>query len=339
MAAKKKPRFMTSPTSPFPDKYDLEGEATVLQHLIDADDPDPMDPLFPRFAEYEDRLKQKRAMDAASRPRPTEKSAIAAQVQAIGMLQAGEEDIMTIHTRDAMRLFVGRPGDDASRPIAGGRRVAASLRQLWALSGNDNPFADWMLVKFDEAARTARQKLEQHTQQAKTRLESMREKGLTYSVLKSKSPEQVGLGFASPYGFAVATTVVEFDWLSRWIKSAQRRDLLSSNEAHEILFQTKRDCRAVFEPVVRASGLLMREELRPLTRADFFSDADEAKKRVTAVQALFGNCPKDIFIGERTPRHTRRSVSLSDAELKLLESVPVADDLTSGADQSSELIE
>lgn len=331
-----KPEFRTSPDSSFPDGYDLEGEREVLQALIEADSPDSRDPLFPRFVQYEERLRQFESLQAAKKAhQPT----LAEQVAEIGTLEVEADDQMTLHTRDAMRLFVGRPAGDGQRAIAGGRRVAASLRQLWGLSSNDNPYADWMLVQFDEQAHDMRHSLTGAAERTLNRLEAMRQKGLTYSVLKSAAPVNVSLGFVSPYGYAVATAVVEFDWLSRVVKSAQRRDVLSSSEAHDLLFETKRRCRSIFEPVVRAAGLLMRDELRPLTRADFLSSDEGALKRVAAVQGLFGMCPKDVFVGQRTPRHTRRNVRLTDAELRLLESVPFADEHSGAETSSAGLIE
>lgn len=326
MATRKKtdkPDFLTSPNSPFPDGYDIEGEAAALAHLIQSDIPDTTDPLFPRFVQYEERLRQLESINASKK---TQVQTLDQQVSGIGKLESEEDDQMTLHTRDAMRLFVGRPAGDGQRAIAGGRRVAASLRQLWGLSSNDNPYADWMLVQFDDQIQKIRQDLTGVAERTLGRLEDMRQKGLAYSVLKSAAPVPVSLGFVSPYGYAVATAVVEFDWLSRVVKSAQRRDVLSSSEAHTILFETKRKCRSVFEPIVRAAALMMRDELRPLTRADFLSSDDNALKRVAAVQGLFGICPKDVFVGTRTPRHTRRSVHLSDAELRLLESVPFEDE-------------
>ena len=45
-------------------------------------------------------------------------------------------------------MFMGRmrePGGEAA-PIVGGKRVAAALRGLWLLTGNDNPYADWLTL-------------------------------------------------------------------------------------------------------------------------------------------------------------------------------------------------
>jgi len=332
-AAAATPPFMTAPDSPFPDKYDLTGEAKVLKHLIEADQADTADPLFPRFFEYEERLRQFKNMQAIR----TSRQAAQDQATAVGMLKADEEDKMTLHTRDAVRLFTGRMAEGGARSITGGRRVAASLRQLWALSANDNPYADWLLVQFDTGMSDFRQAQAKETEKLVQRLEEVKKKGLSYSILKSDRPLEVGLGFVSPYGFTVAGATVEFDWASRVVKSAQRRDVVSSDEAHGILFALKRACRSVFEPAVRGASLLTREELRQLTRADFLSSDEMAMKRVEAVQGLFGKCPRDIYIGKIAPRHTRRSVRLTEQELRLLESVPFADETPGAAE--SQLIE
>lgn len=322
-----KPSFKTASNSPFADGYDLNAEATVLKDLIEADSVDPDHPLFQRFAEYEERLARLSRIQQLKPVRQQQTGSLSQEVRSIGGLEAEEnaEDSMTLQTRDAMKLFVGRPAEGGARAIAGGRRVAASLRQVWGLSSNDNPYADWMLVSFDEASGDVMRELAQQASAIVARMDGLRAKGLSYSVLVSKSPVVVQLGFTSPYGYAIARLMVEFDWLARVVKSAQRRDVLSSTEAYQILFSVKRKIRSVFEPIVRSGALMTREELRPLTRADFLSSDEDAKRRVLAMNELFGSCPKDVFVGGRAPRHARRSVTLSPAELALLDSVPLSD--------------
>ena len=60
----------------------------------------------------------------------------------IGALVDEAPDTMALHTREAYRLFVGRTFDPGRQiqAIVGGRRVAAALRAIWYLSGNDNPY-------------------------------------------------------------------------------------------------------------------------------------------------------------------------------------------------------
>jgi hypothetical protein len=54
-------------------------------------------------------------------------------------------------------------------------------------------------------------------------------KGLDYSILQSREPASLVLGFASPYGFMIATLLVELDYLVRVVKSAVLRDLITSS--------------------------------------------------------------------------------------------------------------
>ena len=74
---------------------------------------------------------------------------------------------------------------------------------------------------------------------------------------------------------------------------------------------------------------MQREELAPLTRADWASHGDMAKKRVQASVALFGECPRDVFTGERGPRHSKRKAAPTAQELAYLQNV----DLSTGLDE------
>ena len=81
-----------------------------------------------------------------------------------------------------------------------------------------------------------------------------------------------------------------------------------------------REMRALFLEPIRWERYLLREELRQLSRSDFLPGADElARLRVRAAVALFGEVPRKVFTGADAPRHTRRRVKLTDADLRLLE--------------------
>ena len=66
----------------------------------------------------------------------------------IGQLIDEAPDTMTLHTKEAYRAFRGRQpqADGRGGHIPGGRRFAAVLKSIWNLSGNDNPYADWLLI-------------------------------------------------------------------------------------------------------------------------------------------------------------------------------------------------
>ena len=56
-----------------------------------------------------------------------------------------------------------------------------------------------------------------------------------------------------------------------------------------------------------------------MSRSDFLPGAnEEARKRVEAAVGIFGEVPQPIFTGEVRPRHSRRRVDVSEAEMRLL---------------------
>ena len=243
-------------------------------------------------------------------------------LSAIGELVDEAPDTMALHTREAYRLFVGRSLDTAKQheSIVGGRRVAAALRAIWYLSGNDNPYADWVLVDIGERISEIGGSLHRETQRGEDRLYALKQRGLSLSVLQSRVPQQVELGFRSPYGYAVADLVVRYDYCNRVIKTLVRKDLLPDHEGRSLIFSYTRRLRGMFEEPVRFERWLLRDELRALSRHDFLPAAEaEARKRVQAVMALFGAVPRDVFTGARRPRHSRRWVELTAQELKLLQ--------------------
>ncbi len=143
----------------------------------------------------------------------------------LGTLVDEEVDQMTIHTKEAYRMFMGRmrePGGEAA-PIVGGKRVAAALRGLWLLTGNDNPYADWSLLRHEQTIKEITRRLRRETQEANDALNELRKKGLSYSILQSSEPKTLNLGYRSPYGYAVSTLIVEFDYYVRLQKTLARK--------------------------------------------------------------------------------------------------------------------
>jgi integrating conjugative element protein (TIGR03761 family) len=247
----------------------------------------------------------------------------------LGKLTDESDDSMTIHTREASRLFIGRaklPGETGYGQ-SGGKKVGASLRAIWYLSGNDNPYADFALIEAHTSIETTIASIEARIAAMEGRLDKMQRRGLTFSVVRADPPVSVELGFRSPYGYAVVRLISTFDYFVRLVKTLVRKDLLSDKEGYQDIFTMTRNCRRIFERVVWFQRYLMKEELRQLSRVDWLPTADEqAKKRVRAAVALFGELPRDVFNGDLQPRHSRRQLDVSAEELRLLNEVPLAGD-------------
>ena len=133
---------------------------------------------------------------------------------------------MVLHTRAAFSIFNGRRFDAEGKiaPIVGGRRFAWAARSIWMLSGNDNPYADWLLIQIDAQLAGLRTRLGTEIQRTRERIEELRSTGFQLSALKSASPQSVALGFHSPYGFAAAGLILEFDRYVRLTKTLVHTD-------------------------------------------------------------------------------------------------------------------
>ncbi|MBE0625802.1 MAG: TIGR03761 family integrating conjugative element protein [Burkholderiales bacterium] len=318
--------FPVSPDSPFADGYDIASERDALADLVAADNPDRGGPRWTRLVELRERENELRQMTRSDIGQRVPAAAVAIKeasgIAGLGQLADATPDTMTLHTKDAYRMFTGRPADASGKgqPIPGGKRFAAVLKSIWHLSANDNPYADWILVRVYDGLVAIRAHLSRVITAREEAIGLLKRKGLTLSVMASRSPKTVELGFRSPYGYATAEAIVEFDYYVRMIKTLIHKDRMSDEGGRAAIREVGRKMRALFLDPIRWERHLLREELRQLSRSDFLPGADElAHMRVRAAVALFGEVPRKVFTGVEAPRHTRRRVQLSDAELRLLE--------------------
>ncbi|MES2353105.1 MAG: TIGR03761 family integrating conjugative element protein [Pseudomonadota bacterium] len=309
----------------FSDGYDINTEREALKDL--SENPDPADPRWPRFVELQEREEEltqmQRRLEARAAAEPVVPDPEARGIREVGRLVSEEQDRMTLHTKEAYRLFIGKVNTGGkSFAIAGGKRVASALRSIYYLSSNDNPYADWVLVSFQQGLDELRQLIAQETAAKMKLLNELRQRGLSYSVLRADPPKDVEIGFKSPYGYGVAEMLVAFDYYVRLAKTLVRKDLLSDQDGYDAVRKVARVARALFWQPVSFERYLMRKELQPLSRADWLPGANElAAQRVRAVVAIFGEVPRAVFSGAEAPRHSRRRVNLSAEELRLLETI------------------
>jgi integrating conjugative element protein (TIGR03761 family) len=262
------------------------------------------------------------APEAASVP-----AAISSSHPTVGQLADETPDVMTLHTQDAYRMFTGRVADAQSQAqaIPGGRRFAAVLKSIWYLSANDNPYADWILIRVYQSLVAIRARMAQAISAREAEFAALRRKGLNLSVLRSRSPATVALGFRSPYGYATAEAIVEFDYHVRMVKTLVLKDRLSDDDGRAAIREIGRGLRALFLEPIRWERQLLREEMLPLSRRDFLPSADDAgRQRMHIAATLFGEVPRAVFTGDDAPRHSQRRVTPTAAELRLLREVSLS---------------
>lgn len=323
-------RFSTDENSPFEDGYSITGEEAVLAGFMSG----PMeenDPLYERYLELEERKDRLAKMQAQFQTRkgsdPQVKPAEYFAMDDLGRLVDSDEDQMTLHTKEAFRLFMGRarePGSEVA-PIIGGRRVASSLRNLWMLTAGDNPYADWALLRHEQSMTEIGERLRDEIRESEALLRKQQERGLSYSVLKSSRPQSLQLGFRSPYGYAICRVIVDYDYFIRLQKTLARKTLRSDEQARQTITQLTRYIRRVFNETGRFDRWLAQPEIHGLSRLDFIEEhaTEDGKKRVEFVREVFGMVPADVFTAKLQPRHSRRRFTLTENERKLLQSAGV----------------
>ncbi|OBV41162.1 PFL_4669 family integrating conjugative element protein [Janthinobacterium psychrotolerans] len=317
--------FETENSSPFPDGYSILKEREALRDLLESDTPNENDPRFKRLMLYEERLLEFNAMQEEYENRAGAEKIVstqeAAHLQSLGSLINEDQDTMQLHTKEAFRLFMGRAKDPNGQfaQIVGGKRVAAALKCLWLLSGADNPYADWALLRHEELMQDITRRLEREVNRLQQKLEAQRSRGLQYSILRSAEPKVLLLGFKSPYGYAISDLVVHFDYYIRTVKTLVRKDQLTDDQGRQSIRELTRAIRAAFIETARFERFLMRPELRDLCRADFVPNASgDAAKRQTDVIQLLGQIPPDVYSGKIQPRHSRRRLNLAPNEKAIL---------------------
>ena len=317
--------FETENGSPFPDGYSILKEREALRDLLESDAPNENDPRFKRLMLYEERLLEFNAMQEEYENRAGAEKIVstqeAAHLRSLGSLINEDQDTMQLHTKEAFRLFMGRAKDPNGQfaQIVGGKRVAAALKCLWLLSGADNPYADWALLRHEELMQDITRRLEREVNRLQQKLEAQRNRGLQYSILRSAEPKVLLLGFKSPYGYAISDLVVHFDYYIRTVKTLVRKDQLTDDQGRQSIRELTRAIRAAFIETARFERFLMRPELRDLCRADFVPNASgDAAKRQTDVIQLLGQIPSDVYSGKIQPRHSRRRLTLAPNEKAIL---------------------
>lgn len=242
-------------------KFDPDEARRQLKEFLDADQDVPSHhPLYPLsllLSAWED------AQEAEKRDYTSRLGADkgVGKDEARTMLSVGsldsDDDYMLVHTRQALRLFIGR-GRDPEGKLARipSTNVGSALRNLWQLSGQDNPYADWMLILSEFEIDDLMKQLGHAVAEARGRIETLSAEGMHLSILKSRDPAKVTLGFRSPYGFLISRLVMDFDLYVRVVKTLAGRDLISAEKERELLNARLRPMRAFFDRVLRNQNVL-----------------------------------------------------------------------------------
>ncbi len=151
---------------------------------------------------------------------------------------------LTVQSHHAQRLILGRAATLEKPAIVGLVGFADRLRVIWNAARADDPYADWWLIKIDEALERARSRIKREQAVLDECIEQR--SALQIKVVTTTKPYRVALNFANPYGYWGAHLIAEFDTTARTILTAKHVGLISGNLAEQSLHGCAGAIRSLF---------------------------------------------------------------------------------------------
>lgn len=195
---------------------------------------------------------------------------------------------LTVQSRYAQRLIVGRAWTPEKPAIIGLVGFADRLRVIWHAASADDPYADWWLIKIDAALQRASNRI----MAEQTALDQCiaQQVALQIEILCTDKPYRARLQFATPYAYRGAHLITQFDTVARTILTALRVGLLCSSDAEKSLQLCAHGIRGLF-------ALPQSYQMLHLDRDTVKADGAAAK---IAAETL-GELPVVVLLGELLP--------------------------------------
>lgn len=235
---------------------------------------------------------------------------------------------LTVQTRQAQRLIRGRNGNADKPAIIGLVGFADRLRVIWQAARNDDPYADWWLVKVHEALERVRDLVKNEQAALDAQLEQLT--ALEVAVAESMKPFRIALQFANPYAYRGAQLIAEYDRFVRTLLTAHHVGVLTGAAMEGLLNTCARKIRGAFA----------------VPQGYHFLNVDRAAleqgtANASRARQVMGEVPEDVLNGAlqaplaprkvRFPEESARHIRLKpvDSAPKAAIAAPVNDDVGS----------
>lgn len=194
---------------------------------------------------------------------------------------------LEIHTDQAQRLIRGRVRSSGKSAITGLLGFAAQMNLLWQAAAEDDPYADWWLIRVEDAIAAAQSFFAtQRAQVARDAVDTFR---FHVSVSQSRRPQTLMLQFATPHAYRAAQLLGDYDALVCQCLTLKHVGACTGREMNEQIALGAHRLRGVF-------SLPQAYRVFAITR----TDVEHNTQRAEQAQAQLGDLPADILSGERT---------------------------------------
>jgi integrating conjugative element protein (TIGR03761 family) len=196
------------------------------------------------------------------------------------------ETWLTVQTRAAQQLIRGRAARADKPAIIGLVGFADRLRLIWHVARDDDPFADWWLIRIHDGLKRVRDALQRDQAALDHYLTAV--EGLDVAVAQAPKPYRVRLQFVNPYAYQDAQRLAEFDRLVRSALTARHVGRLDETDARHRVGSCAQRLRGLF---ALPPGYRFDARTRALLK-QFPERFDQAWSRM-------GKIPEAILSGER----------------------------------------
>lgn len=210
-----------------------------------------------------------------------------------GRLQG--EVALIVHTRHALTLARGRKLTMPKKKESFQKknpRVPGLIdfgRQIYVVcmaAGADDPLADWMLIRVEEAMEKARTAIAERLEQVMKALNAR--PSVRVTLAQSEAPVKIRLAFGSSYTYQVAYLIEDYDRLCMAALTATHVALMRRDEASRAI----ESCASLLRGVL---SLPFNYTYRMLTR----TDVRQNNQRALQAMALLAEVPPEVVSGER----------------------------------------
>ena len=199
------------------------------------------------------------------------------------------ETRMTIQTRQAQKIVVGRRRGKDIQPIIGLLDFGRRMKLLWLSAQADDPYADWYLLRIEQSINEAKAVMVEKKQWLDEVLNAM--EGFDVGIAHSLEPIQVSIVFQNPYGYMGAYLVSDYDALCCSVFTASHIGLIDRKMANSIMTAAGKSIRRTFD-------LVAQWKFTGVTREDI-----QIKTPIgTRAIETYGECPEPIL--SKTKRAT-----------------------------------
>lgn len=210
---------------------------------------------------------------------------------------------LQIQTRQAQRLVYGRRRTAEKNQIIGMLQFGFFVQKIWSAAAQDDPYADWYLLKIHDALERGRDELAELKKEAEDRLAAT--SNLKIDIAHSVEPILIPIQFPNPYGYMGAYLIADYDDLTIALLTVRHFGLADRNTVEKQLAKGASIVRRTF---MSSAGW----KNTGVTRTDFYvkstAGLQRAKLGVTMMGELPGKVRDETLRSAMAPQISNRGV-------------------------------